>query len=61
MSAFGFYEKDEVVEAIRTLAACERENGKSPRKIAESIMEAVAYGLDSALYELRAEKVDEDA
>jgi len=58
MSAFGFYEKDEVVEAISMLAKQERERGKSPREIVESIMEATTYGINIALYELKDEKVD---
>lgn len=58
MSAFGFWEKDNVVEAIEVLAKFERERGKTPRQIVESILEATTYALDSALYELREEKVD---
>lgn len=58
MSAFGYYEKDEVVEAIGMLAKQERERGKTPREIVESIMEATTYGINTALYELRDEKVD---
>lgn len=58
MSAFGFLEKDNVVDAIEVLAKFERERGKTPRQIVESILEATTYGLNSALYELRDEKVD---
>ena len=54
MSAFGFYEKDEVVESIKVLAEVERKNGKNPREVIESIMEAVTCGLDSALYDMQA-------
>lgn len=57
MSAFGFWEKDNVVDAIETLAKFERERGKTPRQIVESILEATTYGLNSSLYELRDEKV----
>lgn len=58
MSAFGFWEKDNLVDAIEVLAKFERERGKTPRQIVESIMEASTYGINSALYELRDEKVD---
>jgi len=58
MSAFGFYEKDSVVDAIETLAKAERDRGKTPKQVVESIMEAMTYGISSALYEVRDEKVD---
>jgi hypothetical protein len=52
MSAFGFYEKDEVVDAIKTLAKYEKESGKTPRQIVESILEAQTYAMDQVLFEL---------
>lgn len=52
MSAFGNFEKDEVVEAIKALAISEREKGKTPREIVTSIMEAVTYGLDTVMSDL---------
>lgn len=52
MSAFGNHDKDEVVEAIKTLAKSEHEKGKTPREVVTSIMEAVTYGLDSAMFDL---------
>ena len=59
MSAFGFYEKDSVVDSIETLALHELKKGKSSHEIVESIMEAVKYGMDMALYrvELQQEKL----
>tara|TARA_R110000868_G_scaffold25358_1_gene98840 strand:+ start:108 stop:287 length:180 start_codon:yes stop_codon:yes gene_type:complete len=58
MSAFGFYEKDSVVDAIEILALHELKVGKSSREIVESIMEAVKYGMDMAFFrvELQQEK-----
>ena len=61
MSAFGNYEKDNIVDAIEILAKSEYNEGKSPRQIIESIMEAVTYGITSALFDLRDEKVDRNA
>ena len=58
MSAFGFYEKDNLVGAIELLAEKERERGKTPKQVVESIMEAMTYGISSALYEVRDERVD---
>jgi hypothetical protein len=58
MSAFQYIPKDNVVDAIKELASAESERGASPREVVESIMEAVAYGIDSALCELRDQKVD---
>ena len=52
MSAFGNYEKDEVVEAIKALAKSEREKGKTPREVVTSIMEAVTYGIDTIMFEM---------
>jgi hypothetical protein len=52
MSAFGNFEKDEVVEAIKALAKSELEKGKTPREIITSIMEATTYGIDSVMFEL---------
>jgi len=58
MSAFGNYEKDAVVAAIRELAEKEFELNKTPREIIASILEATTYGIDNALYGLRHQKVD---
>jgi hypothetical protein len=58
MSAFGFYEKDNLVDAIELLANRERERGKTPKQVIESIVEAMTCGISSALYEMRDEKVD---
>lgn len=52
MSAFGFYEKDEAVETIRILAEELTKQGKSPRETINSIMEAVSYGIDLAMYNI---------
>ena len=49
MGAFGFTPKDDVVDAIETLAKEEALRGKTPREIVESIMEAATYGIDCAL------------
>lgn len=59
MSAFGNYEKDAVVAAIRELAEKEFALNKTPREIIASILEATTYGMDNALYGLRHMKVDE--
>ena len=45
MSAFDFYEKDEVIYAVEQLAAEESNRGKELPKILESIMEAVSYAI----------------
>jgi hypothetical protein len=58
MSAFGYIPKDDVVDAIKELASAENERGANPREVVESIMEAVAYGINSALYELGDQKVN---
>ncbi len=52
MSAFEFYEKDEVVEAIRVLAVELTKQGKTPREAVASIMEAVSYGIDIVMFDL---------
>lgn len=53
MSAFDFFEKDEVVESIKTLAKEEKNRGKETPEIVNSIMEAVNYGLTEVLWEER--------
>ena len=58
MSAFGSYEKDGLVDAIKTLAEAEFALNKTPREIIASIMEATSYGINDALYGLRHMKVD---
>lgn len=58
MSAFGYIPKDDLIDAIKHLASAESKRGASPRKVVESIMEAVAYGIDSALCDLSNQKVD---
>ena len=45
MSAFGYTPKDDVVEAIETLAKAEHDRGKTPREIVESVLEASMCGL----------------
>ena len=57
MSAFGFTPKDDVVDAIETLAKEEFARGKTPREIVESIMDAVTCGLDRSLAELSRQNV----
>lgn len=52
MSAFDNYDKDNVVDAIESLARAEQESGATPREIVESIMKTVSYGLDRVMYEL---------
>lgn len=59
MSAFGNYEKDNIVDAIKLLAEKEFELNKTPREIIASIMEATSYGINDALYGLRHMKVDD--
>lgn len=51
MSAFDFREKDNVIDAIVELAMAEENNGKTTREIIVSILEAVNYGIDTALSE----------
>jgi hypothetical protein len=58
MSAFGYIPKDDLIDAIKHLASAESERGANPREIVESIMEAVTYGIDSALCELGDQKVN---
>jgi hypothetical protein len=58
MSTFAYIPKDNVVNAIKMLASAENERGASPREVVESIMEAVTYGIDSALCEMKYQKVD---
>lgn len=58
MSAFGYIPKDDLVDAIKELASAENQLGANPREIVESIMEAVSYGINSALYELGDQKVN---
>jgi undecaprenyl pyrophosphate synthase len=52
MSAFGYTPKDDVVEAIETLAKAEHDRGKTPREIVESVLEASMCGLDRALADM---------
>lgn len=59
MSAFGFYEKDEVVDAIKLLAEAEAAKGKTVRAVVESVMVAVTYGLDHALYNIENKGVEQ--
>jgi hypothetical protein len=51
LSAFDFREKDNVIDAIVELAMAEENNGKTTREIIVSILEAVNYGIDTALSE----------
>lgn len=52
MSAFGYYEKDEVVLSIEVLAVEESRRGHSTQQIVESVMEAVTCGLSLAFYSI---------
>ena len=51
MSAFGNYEQDEIVDAIRSMAHKRRELGQTTREVIEAILDAVKYGIDYALHE----------
>lgn len=50
MSAFGFYEKDNVVTAIIGLAEYEKSKGFLIRETIASILEATNYAVDTVLY-----------
>lgn len=52
MSAFGDYNKDEVVRAIEYLAQAERERGRSAEDILEVLMEVSSYGIRRGMSEL---------
>jgi hypothetical protein len=51
MSAFGNYNKDEVVRTIEELIQAEGDAGRSMSDIIESVMEAVTCGIKYGIYE----------
>lgn len=52
MSAFGLWEKDNLIDAIEVLAAYEAALGQSQSDVIRSILEVVTYGIDKHLKNL---------